>query len=189
MNNPKKRLFGILRTVLLVVISLVLGVNIYLWNASNLVGDQMPMPFGYGAAVVLSGSMEPELSVDDMILVHDTGDYAVGDIVVYQSHGSLVVHRVVATDNATLTTRGDANNTDDEPIELTAVKGEVVGVLPGMGSLVRALKTPWTFLALLAVAILGLELSFRKEKQKGDEDLDKIKEEIRRLKAEQEKDM
>lgn len=189
MNNSKKRLVGILRTVLLVIVSLILGVNIYLWNASSLVGDQMPMPFGYGAAVVLSGSMEPELSVDDVILVHATGDYAVDDVVVYQSQSSLVVHRVVATDATTLTTRGDANNTDDEPIEITAVKGEVIAVLPGMGALVRALKTPYTFLALLVFAVLGLEFSFRREKQKGDDDLEQIKAEIRRLKAQQEENL
>ena len=186
MNKPKQKPMPILRTAVLAVISLVLGVNIYLWNAGSLVGDQMPMPFGYGAAVVLSGSMEPELHIDDVILVHETQDYRVGDVVVYQSQGSLVVHRVAAVSGSTLTTRGNANNTDDAPIEISAVKGEVISVLPGMGGLIRTLKSPYAFLGLLAVAIIGLELSFRREKQKGSEDLDKIKEEIRRLKAQQE---
>lgn len=188
MSKNKKRILGILRITALSLISVILGINIYLWNANSLVGDQLPMPFGYGAAVVLSGSMEPELSVDDVIIVHKTEDYSLRDVVVYQSQGSLVVHRVVNIDGEQITTRGDANDSDDAAIGVDVIKGEVVGVLSGMGGVIRLLKTPWAFLALLAAAVVGLELSFRKERQKGDEDLDKIKEEIRRLKAEQEKE-
>ena len=45
-----------------------MGINVYLWNASSLAGNAMPMPFGFGMAVVLSGSMEPVLSVNDLLL-------------------------------------------------------------------------------------------------------------------------
>lgn len=182
----KKWIMGTVRTVGLAIVGLILGVNIYLFNANTLVGDQMPMPFGYGAAVVLSGSMEPELSVDDVIIVRAGEEYAVGDVVVYQSQGSLVVHRIVQIDGEKIVTRGDANNADDDPIEKKAVKGEVVSVLSGMGGLVRIIKTPYAVLALLALAVVGMELSFRKDRKESDEDLERIKEEIRRLKAEQE---
>ena len=50
-----KKLKAILRTVFLVAVALVLGVNVYLWNARSLMGNALPMPFGYGCAVVLSG--------------------------------------------------------------------------------------------------------------------------------------
>ena len=65
----------ILRVLLLAVCGLVLGLNIYSANAKSLVGNHLPMPFGYGAAVVLSGSMEPTLSVGDLILVNPKSEH------------------------------------------------------------------------------------------------------------------
>ena len=112
-KNRKIKQNAIWRHILLVICGLLLGINIYLVNANNLLGNKMPMPFGYGAAVVLSGSMEPTFSKDDLILVKKTDNIAIGDIVVYQSNNSLVVHRVVSIDDDVVITKGDANNIED----------------------------------------------------------------------------
>lgn len=181
-----KKFPPVLRSLFLIVISLVLGVNIYSWNAKSLTGNVLPMPFGYGGAVVLSGSMEPAIAVDELIIVRAEDGYEVGDVVVYQTGHMLVVHRIVALDGETVTTRGDANNTDDAPIALTQVKGKVITHIPHVGKAVRLLKTPVATVILIAAAVLSVELPFRKEKEKKDEELERIKEEIRRLKEEQE---
>lgn len=177
-----KKIKGALRTALLVVVSLILGVNLYLWNAQSLNGNALPMPFGYGAAVVLTGSMEPTIMVDDLILVREQEEYEVDDVVVYQSGSMLVVHRVVDISDGVVTTKGDANNAADEPVRLELIKGEVFGTVPGVGGLVRLMKTPTVSILLVVGAILLLELSYRKEKEKGDDELEQIKAEIRRLK-------
>lgn len=177
---------SILRTVFLIVISLVLGINIYNWNAKSLTGNVLPMPLGYGGAVVLSGSMEPAIMVDDLIIVKEEASYEVGDVVVYQIGKMLVVHRIVDMDAETVTTRGDANNVDDAAIDLNQVKGKVIARVPYVGKFVRMLKTPTATLTLLIAAVLSVELPYRKEKNQKDEELERIKEEIRRLKAEQE---
>ena len=184
MQNKKK--FPVLRTVFLIVVSLVLGINIYNWNARSLTGNVLPMPFGYGGAVVLSGSMEPEIAVDELIIVQAAQDYEVGDVVVYQSGHMLVVHRIVDMDGETVTTRGDANNTDDAPIDIAQVKGKVIAHIPYVGKLVRLLKTPVATIILIVGAVLSVELPYRKEKEEKDEELERIKAEIRRLKEEQE---
>ena len=98
-----KKFPPILRTLFLIVVSLVLGINIYSWNAKSLTGNVLPMPFGYGGAVVLSGSMEPTIAVDELIIVKAEDGYEVGDIVVYQAGRILVVHRIVALDGETVT--------------------------------------------------------------------------------------
>ena len=110
------------RLLLLIFCGLTLGINVYLANANSLVGNQLPMPFGYGAAVVLSGSMEPELSAGDLIVVKEAENYKQNDIVVFQDGNSLVVHRIIQIDGETITTKGDANKVTDEPISITAVK-------------------------------------------------------------------
>ena len=175
----------ILRTLLIIFVSLVVGFNLYTWNAQSLMGNALPMPFGYGAAVVLTGSMEPTISADDVILVAEQDVYALDEVVVYQSGSVLVVHRIVEIADGMVTTKGDANNASDAPVELSAVKGKVVGVIPGVGGIVKFLKTPTATAVMLIGAVLLLEASFRKEKKKGDDQLEKIKEEIRRLKDEQ----
>lgn len=185
--DKKKMIKTVLRIVALSCVGIFLGCNIYLWNAQSLTGNALPMPFGVGVAVVLSGSMEPELSVDDVIFVRQQESYAEGDVVVFQSGGSVVVHRIVKLDGETVVTKGDANNTNDAEMNVSAIKGIVTGHVDGLGALVRLLKSPMVSIGLLAGAVFLMERSYRKDKQKGDDEMDAIKAEIRRLKAEQEK--
>lgn len=182
----KKRLKMILRIVALSLVGIFLGFNIYIWNAQSLTGNAMPMPFGFGAAIVLSGSMEPALSVDDLIIVREVEQYRVGDVVVFQSGSSLVVHRIIRLEGDMVVTQGDANNAPDEEMEMSRIKGRVVGCVPNAGVAVRVVKSPLVSVGLLALSVFLMERSYRKEKEQGDEELDKLKEEIRRLKAEQE---
>ena len=185
-NKRKVKQNAIWRHILLVICGLLLGINIYLVNANNLLGNKMPMPFGYGAAVVLSGSMEPTFSKDDLIFVKKTDSIDTGDIVVYQSNNSLVVHRVVSMDGDMVVTKGDANNIEDSSFDKSAIKGVVVGSIPGLGIIVTAIKTPTGTVVVLLCAFLLIELSFRKQKESDDKRIEDIKAEIRMLKEEKE---
>lgn len=172
------------RRLLLGLLGVILGISIYLGNACGLLGNKLPMPFGYGAAAVLSGSMEPAFSKGDMIFVKEIDEIAIGDIVVYQSGHDLIVHRVVGLDGDQVTTQGDANNVPDAPFDKSDVIGVVIGWLPGGGVVVNILKTPMTTILIMIVAFLLIELSFRRQKDKDEKDLNAIKEEIRQLKKE-----
>lgn len=183
-NGAKKKLMPAwLRLTLLVLCGAILGVNVYLANANSLVGNKLPTPFGYGAAVVLSGSMEPEFSKGDLIVVKETGDFALRDVVVFQDGEDLVTHRIIEIDGDTVTTKGDANNTADEPIPAKNIKGKVLFHIPFAGNIVNFIKTPVGTLCILALAIVLLELPRRKEKERDDEEREKLLDEIRRLKA------
>ena len=189
MVSSKKRKIkqnAIWRHILLVICGLLLGINIYLTNAYNLLGNKLPMPFGYGTAVVFSGSMEPTFSKDDLILVKKTDNIAIGDIVVYQSNDSLVVHRVVSMDGDMVVTKGDANNIEDSSFDKSAINGVVVGCVPKLGIVVNAIKTPSGTVVVLLCAFMMIELSFRKQKKSDDKRIEEIKAEIRRLKEEKE---
>ena len=185
-----KQLKTALRMLALLILGVFLGIRFYAWNAQHLTGNAVPMPFGVGASVVLSGSMEPALSVGDLLIFTEEEHYEVGDVVVYQSVRTPVVHRIIALDTETVITQGDANNAADKPFGVQLIKGKVVTVVPLVGYLIWALKTPLGTILTIAAAVLLMELSYRKERQEKDKEQEKIKEEIRQLmqELEQQKD-
>ena len=188
MKKNKKKFPPVLRLILLVICGAVLGVNVYLANAKSLVGNQMPMPFGYGASVVLSGSMEPEFSKGDLIIVGEADSYQERDIVVFQDGASLVVHRIIEIDGEKIITQGDANNVPDEPIESSVIKGKVLFHIDKLGTIVSFFKTPVGTVLLIVAAIALVEIPRRREKEADDEEKQKILEEIKRLREESLKD-
>ena len=183
-NNEKRSHRVLLRRVLLVVAGVVVGLKLYSWNASSLAGNQMPMPFGIGVSVVMSGSMEPELSVNDLVIVREAEEYEIGDVVVYQSGNVLVIHRIVDMDGTTVTTRGDANEVKDQPFDSSLIKGKLVCALPLVGGVVRVLKSTPGTIVLIGLIIFLMERSWQKEKSEDQEKLDSIKEEIRAIQKE-----
>ena len=181
----KKPTKTVIRIGLLVLAAVIIGVNLYSINASRIAGNAVPMPFGVGAAVVLSGSMEPALSVGDLVIVAESNSYLVGDMVVYQDGRMAVTHRIVSITDGEVITKGDANNTEDSPIALGQLKGKVVLAIPLVGYAINAIKTPIGTLCVIALAVFLLERSFRAEKQQDEQKLDAIRAEIEKLKQAQ----
>ena len=183
-KHQKKRFSKktVFRYIVFSFIGIVLGLFVYTQNAKGLLKDKMPMPFGYGMSVVLSGSMESRLSVDDLVIIKATDNYKVNDIVLFQDGNSLVIHRIIEIDGDTVTTKGDANNTADEPINKSQIKGVLVYDIAGFGAVVKILKQPVFVILVLAAAFLLTEFSYRKEKDTDTEELDEIKKMIEELK-------
>ena len=178
---------SIIRRVILVILGLIIGTNAYLANAKTLTGNQMPMPFGYGAAVVLNARMESVLSKGDVIIVEVKECYKVGDVVVFQSGKSLIVHRIIKIDDKKVITQGDANNVADPEFDTQFIKGKEVFRIPYIGVLVDIIKTPTGTIVILILAFWMVEYSFRKQKNEDSKKHEEIKAEIRRLKEEQKK--
>lgn len=163
--------------------SLLIGISVYFWNAENVTGKRMPMPFGLGVGVVGSGSMEPKLSKGDLIFVKAQTSYSVGDVVVFEEGGILVVHEIVSVDGELVTTQGAANNTPDEPFSVKYVSGKVIFHIDGAGGVVNALKSPLGTVCLVGLAAALMLLSGGKEKDKDREKIEEIKREIELLKT------
>ena len=176
------------RYLVLGLLALIIGGNIFSLNAARLAGNQVPMPFGYGASVVLSGSMEPTLSVGDLLILQEAEVYQPDDIVVYQSGKMAVVHRVVSINEETVITRGDANNSEDAPFPVSFIKGKVISAIPNVGYLVWAIKSPIGLIVTIALAVLLVEFSYRDEKKQKNDEQELLKAEIRKLMQELEED-
>ena len=184
-EKKEKKHSAIIRRLALAALGVLVGINVYLANARNLAGNKLPMPFGFGAAVVLSGSMEPTLSENDVIFVRESKSYGIDDIVVYDSGRELIVHKIIEKNGDTIITKGDANNTPDDPVSIKEVKGKVVFSIPYVGVAIKALRSPAGVIVIILAAVLLTEGSFRRKKERDENRIEEIKEEIRQLKAEQ----
>lgn len=184
-EKQEKKHSALIRRLALAILGILLGLNVYFASARNLAGNRLPMPFGFGVAVVLSGSMEPELSVNDIIFVRESESYDINDIVVYDSGRDMIVHRITDINGDTLTTKGDANNIPDDQISADAVRGKVVFSIPYAGVVVKALRSPVGVIVIILTAVLLTEGSFRRKKESDERRTEEIKEEIRRIRAEQ----
>ena len=175
---------------MMVIISVVFGFAIYAWNSYGLTGNMLPMPFGVGVGVVMSPSMEPYLSEDDLIIVVEQDEYAVGDVVVYQQRAMLVVHKIYSIDGEEVVTYGTNNDGAlDAPIHVSAIKGKVVRSYEKIGVVVNALKTPIGTVSILLIAGALLVYSYKAEKKESAEaeSVEQIRNEIERLKEQLEK--
>jgi len=143
------------------------------------------MAFKTGISVVLSGSMEGDregsLSIGDLIVFRESDSYNTGDVIVYQSANAAVVHRITEINGDSITTKGDANNAEDKAISKSEIKGKVIFSLPCIGYLILGLKSPIGIIAIIAIALLLLELSYRRMNRQNKEETQKIKDEIEKL--------
>src|SRR5574344_1812785 len=104
---------NVLTAILFIILAIAIYGRIDMLNSHN----SYPVYFGYTVFQVASGSMEPTLYIDDVIIVNTKDkDVKVDDIIAYQSGDSIITHRVVFIDGDTITVKGDNNNTIDTPI-------------------------------------------------------------------------
>lgn len=184
--RDKSVVTALLKKIPVAILFVLAGLGFYHYNAQAVVGNPLPMPFGYGAAVVMSGSMEPAFSVGDLVFVKDTDQYEVGDVVIYQEQAVLVMHRIHAVEEETIITQGDANDTADLPVYKTQVRGLVIASVPAVGDIFLWMKRPAGIIMTLLTAFLLLEIPYWRERQRDQEELEAIKAEIRKLKEEKE---
>ena len=88
---------------------------------------------------IATGSMEPEISVGDMVVVADwQRDLAEGDVIAYAHDGKTIVHRITEVvqqpEGTAYITQGDANNAPDvDPVQPSQIEGKVVARIPALG--------------------------------------------------------
>jgi signal peptidase I len=142
----------------------------------------LPLQYGgsLGTTVVSGQSMEPTFWTGDLVVTWRTGDYEVGDAVVYQvpegepGEGLHVVHRVVEQTDQGFVMLGDNN---DEPDLWTPtsddVLGEVVLHVPEGGRWMRLLLSPLALALLCGVLVtLAVVSGGRDEDEDNDSDHD-----------------
>lgn len=170
-----KKILQVLSWILMAAFAIIILFNVTCFIKRTVFDDSCPTVFGIGAAVVISGSMEPNISLYDLVIIHEKDSYHVDEVVIFRNNTYCVTHRIVdmRTDEngeTWVTTKGDANNAPDSEIELERIVGKVILTIPKVGYVQNFLQQPLGFLLLtLAVGILILlpEWIERLKKKKG----------------------
>lgn len=146
-------------TICLVVIIILAGSLAY---SKWILKENPPRIFGYIPVTVVSGSMEPELNIGDVVLIKPNEIYQINDVVTYREENMLVTHRIVALTDQGFALQGDANNTiDSRYIKQEEIVGKVVMAIPMIGKIGLWLMTPVGILSVIVVA--GIIYIIRKQ--------------------------
>ena len=132
-------------------------------------GKQYFEIFGYSVFTVSTGSMEPTISQNDIVIVKKTNDIKVNDIVTYEKDGNYITHRVISMSDDTLVTKGDANNTNDISIPRTSLVGKVINIFEKGGVWQKIFTTPSVIIMMFVTLLLfDFAFSFKGFKKKGE---------------------
>ena len=119
-----------------ICLSLILIYNIYNMINLKILKKDLTTINGYGILDVISGSMEPTIKVGDLIVINTKDkNINVGDVVTfYDVDMAFVTHRVVSINDDIMITKGDANDSLDDPIPLNNIVGKYVFKINGLGA-------------------------------------------------------
>jgi len=120
--------------------------------------EQIPLVFGYGNAVIVTGSMEPTIRIGDIIIIHSQNEYEINDIVTYHGTNNPVTHRINEITQTGYITRGDANNASDGDIEKSRIIGKVILTVPGAGNVILFFQQPLGMMLLIIGLFAMIEL-------------------------------
>ena len=137
---------------------------------------RVPSIFGYSSLIVATGSMNgSEVNEGDLIIIRDTGDYKIGEIVTFFQDGDEIptTHRIINIDeDGKWVTRGDANNSKDKrSITSDEIIGEVVLVIPYVGTFIDWAVEGGGLIYIVGIfLILGLGIYIIKSDDDEDEE-------------------
>ena len=150
-NVIKYMLCFFLATIVIVSFYTLMSVKVFKKDYVNL--------FGYTYFVIASGSMAPAIDVNDIIVVKLNDEYNTNDVVTYRDEGTFITHRVTNVYTDTITTKGDANNTEDKIVKKEDVIGKVAFIVSA-GAIIRIFGV--VLLIVLMVVLVNFDNVFKK---------------------------
>lgn len=192
MQKAKKVLSIIVLIILIpiLLISLVILINSYVRP------NEVPSFLGWKPFIVLSGSMETQISAGDLVVVKqvDTNTLKKGDIIAFKENDIVITHRIdeiIQEENTTkYITKGDNNNTQDMGYVVPEqIEGKYEFKIARLGNLAMFTQTPLGIIVCLSIPILILIVIQIKDSKKDKELITQkankqkeMEEEIERLK-------
>ena len=154
-----KKVLEILINILVIIALGILVIAIYCIIQVKVLHKDYANLFGYAFFEISTGSMADALNIGDGIIVKLTNDVTTGDIIVYKQDNYYITHRVIEKEGEIVTTKGDANNAEDEPIQISQICGKVEKIIPNVEAIKKTFSSP-TVLVLIVVTLVAIGFFF-----------------------------
>ena len=167
MKVVKKIFRWIFDIILFIILSIAL-IMAYNHVQVNIRGNTYTTMLGYSAFEVATGSMSNTIEIGDVILVkliEPNETLSENEIVVFTQDTTLVTHRIIKINGDQIITKGDANNTQDDPISRGQIIGKVVKIIPDVKMWKEIILTPKVLIPTsISILLLWIFFSYDKEK-------------------------
>lgn len=156
-----KIIISVLIYALYIIIIPIIIYDMFLIAQTIINPNKTPDFFGYKTFSIVTGSMEPTIKINDIIIVkkEDKKNIRKNDIITFKIENEIITHRVIdiAYDNGTLiyTTKGDKNDvTDIERVQFEQIEGKYVTKITKIGKIFTILKNKYVFSLILILLII-----------------------------------
>ena len=164
------KFLSLILNILLIIVTIIIIIGGYYIYQIKITKNDYANLFGYTFFEVATGSMEPTMSIGDVVVVKITKEIEQNDIIVYKDGESIITHRLIEKDNEKLIAKGDANNSEDKPIEESMVLGKVVKIIPKIGIWRRIFTSPEVVgLIILLIIIFSITFMYTSDMEGKDE--------------------
>lgn len=154
MNKSLKGILKIVVDILTAFIFILLMIIIFTKVSMLYSGKDYFEIFGYSIFKIATGSMEPAISENDIIIVKKSDNYKVSDIITYKSDNAYITHRIISINDNTIIARGDANNASDRATDISTVIGKVIKIYKNLGIWQKIFTTPKILITIFLTLIL-----------------------------------
>lgn len=157
-KRKENKVFKALKYFIYSFLIIVLCINFIIIIQSKLNKDKIPSIFGYKPFIVLSGSMQPNVKIGDLVFVKKTNidKLKVDDVIAFKSDDKTVTtHRIIKIDTETknekcFVTKGDSNNVKDEGLVCkNNLEGKMVKRIPKLGKFINFIQQPLGFVVMM----------------------------------------
>ena len=142
--------------------------------------------FGCRAYIIKTNSMEPDISIGDIIITRKTSEEELnkGDVITFRRNGEVITHRIVnieETENGKkYITKGDNNNVEDlEKITYEEIEGKKFITIPYLGKFIMFIENQIIFfiivLVLLILYFYKIQLQEKKENRREKKKIEQSK--------------
>ncbi len=149
-----KKFLKVFVDILTTLVFLILLVIIFVRVKTLFSDEEYFEVFGYSIFSVATGSMEPVIKQNDVILVKKQDKYKTDDIITFKSDNAYVTHRIINIIGDSIVTKGDANNAKDVAITQNDIVGKVVKIYSNLGVWQKVFTTPKIIIMIFITLIL-----------------------------------
>lgn len=168
-----KKTFDIIQKIIFILTDIIIILLLAIWTYYTFQVHINKVPkeevFNYTVFVVSTGSMENTINVNDVILVEITKNVKEKDIIAFKQDNGLIVHRIISINDEGIITKGDANNHEDEPINLEQIIGKVIKVIPAKNIVLIILGIILLNVLLAIVKEIWIKDNFKERQKISDE--------------------